>query len=627
MLFEEDIVARIKSELEQRRSDRKALELAWVLNANFLAGHQNCDLNVTTGAVEDFIPEHDYMSRGIYNRIAPLIQTRVANLRTVQYGMTVKPRTGEIDDYQKADVSTKLLQYTQSAGDFQKKMDSAYQWAALTGTAFFYSWWDPRAGDVIAKKETIVEGEDGEVVQTEDIREGDLNYGLLSSYEVFPEDLYKQEVSDQFSIIVEQIMSAKEAKDLYGIDEKGSEIETYTLMPRPAAGLGGQEYTVMSVGKEMRRDAVPVITYFERRSTMHPEGKMAIVVCDKLVYYGKLPYREIPLTAVKDQIIAGQFFGKSIIQDLIPLQRAYNACLNKVYDYIATVGDNPLAVAAGSVDVEDLTDNGIPPGKIVEYRAEYGGAPSIIRYPDLPGTILQEIQRLENSMEYTAAVSQMMVVGATPTGVTSGTAIENLRQIDNTRLSLTAETFRNAVLSMAKLWLYIYKDRAANWRAMQVSGADNGGAVIVWSTEDITSFDVEFTTENELKNSPQQQRENFLQAFQMGLFADNTGAVPREVRVKAWELLRIGDTDDIMGIDDLQRKNAQRENTLFEGGSIPEVDEQLDDSQIHLDTHMRYALSMRFRMLEQKAPEYASAFRQHIQHHKDIIARSMVPMQ
>lgn len=603
--------------------------MQWVLNANFLAGHQNCDLNLHSRTIEDFVPEHDYMSRGIYNRVAPLIQTRIANLRTVQYNMVVKPRTEDIDDYQKADVSTKLLQYTQSSGEFSRKMDMAYQWSAITGTAFFYSWWDVRSGKVVAKREVIEEGEeDGEITQKvtlENVNEGDLSYGLLSSFEVFPEDLYQQEVSDQYSVIIEQVMSAKEVYDLYGIDCKGQEIEQYTLMPRPAAGLAGQEFTVYAMTKATRENAVRVVTYFERNSRKHPDGLMAIIADDHLIWYGDNPYREIPLTAVKDQVVAGQFYGKSIICDLIPLQRAYNSCLNKVYDYIATVGANPIAAAAGSVDVDDLTENGIPPGKVVEYDSTYGGPPQFLSNPELPGTVLKEIERLENSMEYTAAVSQMMVVGATPSGVTSGTAIERLRQIDNTRLSLTAETFRNAVLSMAKLWLTIYKDRAANWKALQASGMDNGGSVIVWSTEDITSFDVAFTTENELKNSPEQQKQSFLEAFQMGLFAGPDGTVPREVRVRAWELMRIGDTDDVMGLDDMQRKNAQRENTLLECGSLPKVDEQLDDHEIHLATHKRYALSMRFRLMERNSPEYAAAFREHMMIHKRLLAAQMTP--
>ena len=66
---------------------------------------------------------YDHLERGIYNRIAPLTQTRIANLRTVKYGMTVRPRTDELDDFEKANISTRLLRYTQDVIDFNGLID------------------------------------------------------------------------------------------------------------------------------------------------------------------------------------------------------------------------------------------------------------------------------------------------------------------------------------------------------------------------------------------------------------------------------------------------------------------------------------------------------------------------
>lgn len=603
-LFADDIVAWVLSELEKRRDARRNTELQWVLNANFLAGHQNCDINVGSGRIEDYAPMYDHLERGIYNRIAPLVQTRIANLRTVRYDMTVRPRTDELDDFEKADISTKLLRYSQDVLSFGDLADTAYQWTALTGTAFFLSWWD-------VSRSTF----GGEP-------EGDLNCGLLTPYEVFPEDLYKEKVADQRSVIVEQIMSVEDVFDMYGVRvEHGENIETYTMMPASGAGGNGALYSTFRMERIPREDAVRVVTVFERASRLYPRGRMMILLGDELHFYGEMPYREIPLVAVKDQTVAGQFFGKSVIQDLIPMQRAYNGVKNKIHDYIQTVAANPIAVAEGSADVDDLVDNGIPPNKIIVYNPNRGGAPTAIAYPELPGTILTEERQLASDMEYIAGVSQLMVVGATPTGVTSGTAIENLRQIDNTRLSLTAEMFRTAVRTLARQWLYIYKDRASGYRILKTAGEDNAGGVYSWCSDDINSFDVEFDTENELKNSEDNQRQNFLQAWQMGLFTDSDGVVPREVRLRAWELLKIGNTNAILEEDDLQRKNAQRENVLFEAGSIPEVDEQLDDHKIHAQVHKRYALGMRFRLMEKKSPEYALAFREHLARHEELASQ------
>ena len=74
--------------------------------------------------------------RRVYNRIAPLMETRHANLKSVNYDMVVEPRSAEMDDYAKAKISTKLLAYCQGDTDFQTKKDKLISWAELTGTAF-----------------------------------------------------------------------------------------------------------------------------------------------------------------------------------------------------------------------------------------------------------------------------------------------------------------------------------------------------------------------------------------------------------------------------------------------------------------------------------------------------------
>ena len=89
---------------------------------------------------------------------------------------------------------------------------------------------------------------------------------------------------------------------------------------------------------------------------------------------------------------------------------------------------------------------------------------------------------------------------------------------------------------------------------------------------------------------------------------------------KAWDYLHLGNAGDFLGEDDLQKKNAQRENTYFASGVIPEVDE-LDNHAVHAEEHRRFALGMEFRLLERKSPEYAGALRAHLKQHEQIIAR------
>ena len=83
---------------------------------------------------------------------------------------------------------------------------------------------------------------------------------------------------------------------------------------------------------------------------------MIIIVGDEhLVYYGPLPYSRIPLTQMMCRESAGQFFGKSIIEDLIPRQRAYNGCLNRIHEYIKRIAIQGFYTEEGSIQTGNKT--------------------------------------------------------------------------------------------------------------------------------------------------------------------------------------------------------------------------------------------------------------------------------
>ena len=153
---------------------------------------------------------------------------------------------------------------------------------------------------------------------------------------------------------------------------------------------------------------------------------------------------------------------------------------------------------------------------------------------------------------------------------------------------------------------------------MMIAGRDDLASVYTWSAEDINSYDVEFAAENELRHSRDQQKQEFVEAMQLGLFADDNGRMSREFKRRAWELFRLGSLDDVMETDDIQRKNADRENAYLESGVIPKR-YKYDDDTIHIEEHIKYALSTDFRMLVKRAPEYAAMFDAHIEEHRAVI--------
>ena len=619
VLFKEDIIQKVLDDLEKRKTERSILEQKWTLNANFLVGNQYCEINPYRGDIEQLEAVYDWLERETFNQIAPLIETRIANLKKLNYMMKVKPATNELDDYAKAEVSTNVLQHTQKVSDFDSKKNTMIYWNELCGNCFWLSWWDKDKGDKYAIEQLFEMGEDG-VEKNKEVAyfQGDLDYGLITPYEIYPESIFKQTVEAQRSIILEQVKTVEDIYDLYGIKVEGSAVETFELTPVGSGGGFGYENTTVTIGHRTVEDAQKVITYFERPSKHKPNGQMIIIVGDsELVYYGDLPYSRIPIIQSVCIEVAGQFFGKSTIERMIPIQRAYNGCVNRIHEYIKQIAIGSYIVEEGSIDIEEYEQNGQAPGAMLVYKQ--GSAPPVpIPNGNLPTEIMTERYNLKNDMEYAAGVSQLMVYGSTPSGVNSGKAISNLMEIDNTRLSLTGDNIRNSIRKLAILWLEIYKKYANTRRIVNYVGGNNIGKAIIWSNEDINSYDVDYVTENELLMSEDAQKQRFFDAFNMGLFTDSNGTIPTRVKQKALEYMKVGNYTDIMNIDQLQIQAAQRENVFFENGVIPKISD-FDNHEIHIEEHLRYILQMDFHLLKNKKPEYAKVLEDHLREHKATI--------
>lgn len=618
-LFKEDIISNVMAELEKRRGQRSSLERQWTLNANFLVGNQYCDIRPYTGEIEQLEPVYDWLNRETFNNIAPLVQTRIANLRKINYMMKVKPATNELDDYAKAEVSTSVLQYTQKATDFESKKDTMIYWNELCGNCFWLSWWDKDKGELYGTETEIELDADGvECKKERAFYQGDIDYGLITPYEVFPESVFKQGVESQRSIILEQVKSVDDIYDLYGINVEGSAIETFELTPVASGGGLGYENTVISIGHRTAENAEKVVTYFERPSKHRPYGLMIVIVGNEhLVYYGDLPYSKIPLIQTVCHEVPGQFFGKSVIEDLIPLQRTLNGCINSIHEYIKRLSLGNLLTEEGSIDIEEYEAHGLEPGAFLVYKN--GTNPPVpVQNGQLPMEIMQERYNLRSDMEYIAGVSQLMVNGNAPQTNMSGTALNTIMEMDNTRLSLTGDHIRNSVRRLAILWLEIYKRYATTKRIVNYVGSNNIGKALIWSAEDINSYDVEYLTENELLMSEDMQKQRFFEAYNLGLFTDAEGRIPERVKLMALEFMKIGNYTDIMNINSLQIQAAQRENVFFENGIMPKVSDY-DEHEIHIEEHLRYILQMDFQILKHKKPEYAAALENHLKEHKAIV--------
>ncbi len=602
--YKEDLLSMIESECRRRHMERRPLELKWTLCANFYAGHQYCDINPYGSELEDYAPPYDYMERGIYNRIAPLIDTRIANFKALDFSMEVSPATNELGDYEKSLIATKLLKQTQYKCDFLSKKDSMILWSELCGTSFLLCWWDKNKGDACRAGGRLYPM-------------GDLDFGVVTPYEVLPESIYKENLADQHSIILEQVVSVSEVDRRYGVRVKPAQVDCYALDVAPGAGGFGHAGATFSVGYRRAEDSTYVRTYMEKPTARHPSGRMIIATPDRILYYGTLPLDEYPLVMLRCKTVAGMFFGRSVIEDLIPLQRAYNGVKNKIHDYIRTLALNPLLVPEGAIeDMEELAQNGVAPGDIVEYNPDRG-EPKPLAGADFPAGVFEECENLAHEMEYTAGLSHLGATGNQSSAMTSASAIERLREIDGVRLALTADLIRAAVLRAAKIWLKLYKTHGSFAHTERLAGANDRSALLVWCGEDINSYDIVFESENTLLHSDESQLEAIRSGIALGLFEDEAGKIPRSVKKKLLCRMHIGDFVRTLYEDDLQSAAARRENGELLAG-VRVATGACDDHEIHLAEHRRAALEYSYSKMKRSDPVRAQALADHIAEHVKI---------
>lgn len=591
--FIEELVEGVTAEFERRRKERLALERQWELNLNFLSGKQYVDVD---GRGELFEEDKAYywQNREVFNHIAPIIESRLAKFSKINPVLSVRPKTDLDSDAIDAESAEKLLSSVFETENVSQTVRSATAWSESCGTAFYKTVWNNDGGNIVGET-------DGK-----EVREGCVSVIPLSPFEIYPENLYAETVEEQGSIMHAKAVSVSEVKRLYGVTLVGEEVGVIGFAK--GKSLNGK------IEKSVQTDAVTVIENYERPSQEYPNGRLITVAGGKLLYYGELPYkigengvRGYPFIKQESFRSISCFFGKSIIERLIPVQRAYNAVKNRKHEFINRLTAGVMTVEDGSVDVDDLSEEGLSPGKILVYR-QGAKAPEIMPEPTMPIEFGDEENKLLDEFVIISGTSDLNS-SSENAGVTSGTALEILIEQDNERLSAQAEIIRKCYIKIAKYVLRLFSQHGSSFRALK--GKDKKAGITFVSIPKTPSDDVIIESENELGETKTQRREAIMRLFESGLLADAEGKISNYVKEKVLALLGYKDLDGRKGVSRLHEEKAQDENKEIKlyGRDIDEI----DDDGVHEFEHTRYVLSE----YQNLTKEERERFYAHVKAHKE----------
>ncbi len=571
-LFYEDIVKDVTDDYERRRDERLATERQWQLNVNFLNGNQYCEINAV-GEIEEVEKYYYWQNQNVYNHIAPVMDTRIARLTRIRPSMSVRAAGSDDSDLKTAKLTTSILNSTCARLKTSAIIHDATVWSEVLGTSFYEIVWDGDKGRTVGE------------LDGKEIKEGDVRVEVVSPFEIFPDCLAANSLGECKSIIHARAMHVDDVEKRYGIRLQGEDVGVFTLSESDAGIMG----------ETVAHDRVVVIERFERPSEKYPSGRVIAVAGDTLLYMGDLPFlngengsRDFPFVMQKSIAVAGKFFGISVIERLIPVQRAYNAVKNRKHEFLNRISMGVFTVEDGSVDVDELAEEGLSPGRVVVYR-QGSRPPSLMNPGSVPIDFTYEEERLTNEFILISGVSEFSRTSNIGSNISSGTALQLLIEQDDTRLSATAEEIRRATKEMAQHIIRLFKQFADDERIMKVAGENGKVETYYFTSGDISSDDVVFDTENELSYTPAQKKSAVYDLLNTGLLNDESGKLSDRTKSKLLEILGFGSIDNVRDIDQLHINKAELENMSGFTEDI-EVDEY-DDHEIHIEEHTRFLLS------------------------------------
>lgn len=615
-----DKITFVKQEYERRRLERLYFELKWQLNMAFIEGNQYKYISALTNSLVEFPKEIEWQERGAYNHMHPIYTTRLAKLSRLNLNFKASPATSDSSDINNAYVTTKVLKYWAENARLNKIQNKANAWMEQTGTAVWKTIWNNKKGKKIGERLN----ENGE---KEFVFEGDVDNVVCSPFEIFPDSSYNEDVEFCNSIIHARVVDVDYIYDNFNVDILGTENALFSSQLTAIMSIGADNG--FELDKKKKTNSLMLYEYYENPSKEFPNGRLIIVSdrCEKVLYEGELPLvnanynnRRLPFNIQRSFVRPGYFWGRCILDDVIPVQRRYNAIKNRTAEYMNRVAIGVMVVDSSTYELNDLEETGVAPGQIIQYKAsESSSVPQYMQSPPLPNEFFNQEQMELGNFTKISGVSEVSRDSSAPSGISSGRALMVLQEQDDTRFSLTARNIQDCMLEVASKTLYAYKQFVELPRMIKICGENDGIKVLSWDKNTLTAEDIMVDGVARIGETLPQKRNMVLELINLGLFRDQNGVMDSN---KILEMLEFGSTDVALDINRLEKQKTSEENTRLMVGT-PVSAQWFELHEVAIDAHKEFMLTSDYTML---TDDIKQMFEEHLRQHIDYVQQAQAQM-
>ncbi|MDE6558221.1 MAG: hypothetical protein K2K39_03835, partial [Clostridia bacterium] len=510
-----------------------------------------------------------------FNHIASTVDTRCCKLTGIRPKLAVRAASEDDEDRRSAALASAILAAVCEDCDIDAAITAATTWSEVCGTVFYKVIWDGYAGNEIGK--TFDGGS---------VKEGKVKFQVVSPFEIYPDSLSEENLYEQPSVIHARAVPADDIFTAYGVKVAGRDINEYVC----TGGAAGRLQHAVKHGYEV------VIERYVRPNSQEPNGRLTIVAGDKLLFDGELPYingdegaRVYPFVKQYCIPVAGSFFGTCIVDRLIPVQRAYNAVKNRKHEFLNRIAMGMIAVEEGSVDTDELLEDGLTPGKILVYR-QGGTPPEMLTLGSVPSEFTTEEERLEEEFCKISGTNDIKQQANAFTGVTSATGLQLIIEQDEARLNVCYEQIKSALKTVGKMTLRLFRQFASSVRLLKYSSGGGTLSAISFKGSDITGDDVVLEADSDINMTPARRRATIYDMIDKGLFSDVSGKIAPAVKEKLLKSLGYNGYVGARDLTELHRQRSAEENAALKQGEQVEVKEY-DDHAVHIEEHVACLLT------------------------------------
>jgi hypothetical protein len=310
---------------------------------------------------------------------------------------------------------------------------------------------------------------------------------------------------------------------------------------------------------------------------------------------------------------AGNFWGASVVERLIPLQISYNAIKNRKHEFINRLSMGVLAIEDGSVDIEALEEDGLCPGKVLVYR-QGAEKPDYMHNEKIPYDFIKEETFLLEEFATVGGVSDFNQENYIRQGL-SGTALAMMIEQDESKMLMTNDSIKSAIKAVAKHILRLYKQFVKMPKLSRMVGDNGKMELFYFSASDISSDDIIFDTKDEYADSFTQRKEMIFNLIDRGILNDENDHMSNRMKIKVLEILGYGIWENSSDLKEKHQSKATDENYKFLKQEEVKIS-KIDDDEIHINEHIAFMLSGEFETLKNSNLGLEQTVLEHIKMHK-----------